>query len=42
MQGKGAGISHLGMVDFKKKDIAGVNIPGFYVSLVADLKVLGF
>jgi triacylglycerol lipase len=42
VQGKGAGISHLGMVDFKKHDIAGVNIPGFYVSLVADLKILGF
>jgi triacylglycerol lipase len=42
VQGKKAGISHLGMVDFKKHDIAGVNIPGFYVSLVADLKILGF
>ena len=42
LQGKEAGISHLDMVDFRKHDIAGVDIPGFYVSMVADLKILGY
>jgi triacylglycerol lipase len=42
LQGKEAGISHLDMVDFRKHDIAGVDIAGFYVAMVADLKVLGY
>ncbi|MCX7097929.1 MAG: hypothetical protein NTV43_08515 [Methylococcales bacterium] len=42
LQGHGAGISHVDMVDFRKHDIAGVDIPGFYVDMVADLKILGY
>ena len=42
LQGKGEGISHLDMVDFRKHAIAGVDIPGFYVSMAADLKILGY
>ncbi len=36
------GISHLDMVDFRRKAVAGVEIPSVYVSMVEELKQLGF
>jgi triacylglycerol lipase len=38
---KGRGISHLEIIDFQRRDIAGVDIPAVYVSMVRELKEMG-
>ena len=38
----GRGISHLEMVDFRRRAISGVDIPGVYSAIVAELKEMGF
>jgi hypothetical protein len=38
----GRGISHLEMVDFRRRAISGVDIPGVYAAIVAELKEMGF
>jgi triacylglycerol esterase/lipase EstA (alpha/beta hydrolase family) len=39
---EGHGISHLQIIDFQRRDISGVDIPAVYVSMVRELKNLGF
>jgi triacylglycerol lipase len=39
---QGEGISHLEITDFRKKDVAGVDIPSVYVDIVRDLKGRGY
>jgi triacylglycerol lipase len=38
----GQGISHLEVIDFRQKDVAGVDIPAVYVGIISDLKGRGF
>lgn len=39
---KRCGISHLEIIDLQRRDISGVDIPTAYVSMVRDLKEMGF
>lgn len=39
---EGHGISHLQIIDFRRRDVSGVDIPGVYVSMVQELKEMGF
>jgi len=36
------GVSHAEIVDYKMRDISGINIPGIYVNIVKDLERRGF
>jgi hypothetical protein len=36
------GISHAEILDFKRKNISGINIPGIYVDIVNGLADMGF
>lgn len=36
------GISHLAITDFRQRDVAGIDIPGFYAGIVRELKERGF
>ena len=36
------GLSHVEIIDFKKRDISGVYIPGIYLNIVKDLSARGF
>jgi triacylglycerol lipase len=38
----GEGISHLEITDFRKKDVAGVDIPSVYVDIVRELRQRGY
>jgi triacylglycerol lipase len=36
------GISHIDIIDIKKQEISGINIPDIYIKLVNDLTAMGF
>lgn len=36
------GVSHLAITDFRQCDVAGIDIPGFYVAMVRELRQRGF
>lgn len=38
----GSGLSHIDITDIYGKDVSGVDIPGFYVNIVRDLKDRGY